>query len=57
MECNNCGTHKAVAKNDNFCNECERDYYQVLTMVWRPDYKGVNPKQLIADEIMKEFNN
>lgn len=56
MNCNNCGTHKAVARNDEFCNVCERDYYQILTMIWRPAYKGENPSQLFADSLMEEFS-
>lgn len=56
MECNNCDTHNAVARNDEFCNVCEYDYYKVLKMIWRPDFRGENPKQILADEIMKEFN-
>jgi len=55
MECSNCDTHKAVARNDEFCNVCEYDYYKVLKLVWRPEYRGVNPKQLIADEILNQY--
>ena len=56
MDCNNCNTHKAVARCEDFCNVCEYDYYADLNRVFRRQYRGVNPKQLIADEIMKEFN-
>ena len=57
MDCNNCDTHKAVARNDEFCNVCEFDYYKVFTSVWRPDYKGENPKQALADSIMSDYEH
>ena len=55
MNCNNCNTHEAVARCEHFCNVCEYDYYAKLNMVFRQEYKGVNPKQAIADEILKEY--
>ena len=56
MNCNNCSTHKAVARCEDFCSVCEYDYYHDLNRVFRQAYKGENPKQKLADEIMKGFN-
>lgn len=56
MNCNNCDTYEAVARNDNFCNVCEKEYYRILNLIFIPDYKGENPLQSFADSVMEEFN-
>ena len=50
--CTHCLKTNWGAKNDDFCNLCERDWYRVLGLVFRPDRDGPNPLQEFADNIL-----
>lgn len=55
--CSNCGTTNWGAKNDNFCNMCEREWYRVLGLIFRPDRDGPNPEQGLADAILRSVQH
>lgn len=57
MDCNNCDTHKAVARNNDFCNVCEYEYHRILNLILIPSYRSENGNQAMVDEIMKQYTN
>jgi len=38
----------------NFVMYVNNDYYKVLKLVWRTEFRGENPKQVMVDEILNQ---
>ena len=50
-QCNNCKTYNWGAKNDDYCNRCEKEYIEIFYRVFSREH---NPLQDYADAILLE---
>lgn len=51
--CTNCGSTEWAAKNDNYCTDCERQWWDAYTQTIS---RHPNPKQQFADEVIGLVN-
>ena len=52
--CYTCGSTNWSAANEDYCTNCECDWYQALSMVLTIDGKE-NPLQAMADDILSNY--